>query len=413
MRGLLLLLCAAALCPAQEPLTLADAEAITLERHPSLRKVAAAVDAAEARRKQAGRYPNPTIGATGDELSRVPELRGGEFGAFIEQRIVTGGKLSLEQRVREHERSAAEADLDAQRQRALNHMRALFYAALAAGRLVEVQTRLAGVAREAVTVTRQLANVGQADRPDLLQAEIEAQGAEMALEQARLEQESLWRQLAAAMGDPAMARRDLAGALEELPVLTHQDAIERILAESPELDHAAAEIARAEARVDRERAQVVPDIKAEGGFRHNPAIFIRGQPIGREAFFQVGVDLPLFNRNRAGIAAAKAELEGARAEAEWVKLSLHERLAAVYAEFASSAILAKRYREEMLPRAEEAYRLQMAGFQRMAAAYPQALIAQRGWFELQRDYVRALNRVWQAAVVIEGMLLTGDLDDAM
>ena len=409
MRAAVLLLLAAAFCPAQEPLTLAAVEAIALERHPSLRKARAAVVAAEARRRQAGRYPNPTIGAVGDELSnRVPEIRGGEVGAFIEQRIVTGGKLSLDQKVHEHQRTAAEAEMEAEQLRLLNRVRGYFYANLAAQRLVTLQQQLLDLANEAVGISRELANIGQADLPDVLQSEIEAQSASMALEQARLERDALWHRLAAAVGDTSLPPQALAGELEALPELEQQAAIERILAESPELDRAAAEIARAEASIARERAEVVPDIKASGGFRYNPATFIRGEAIGRQGFFQVGVDIPLFDRNRGGIAAARAELEHAEADAEAVKLSLHDRLAVAYGQYAAASALAGRYRDEMLPRAQEAYRLYLEAFRRMAAAYPQALIAQRNLFELQRDYVRTLNRAWQGAIAIDGLLLSDE-----
>lgn len=409
MKTLVLALLAAAACLGQEPLTLVDVEAIALERHPVLRQAKAAVAAAEARRRQAGRYPNPTVGAVGDELNqRLPELRGGEVGAFVEQRIVTGGKLSLEQRVAEHERTAAEAELEAQRMRLLNRVRGFFYANLAAQRVIELQQQLLGLSNEAVDVSKELANVGQADRPDVLQTEIEAQSAAMALEQAQLERDALWRRLAAATGDAALPLQALAGDIESVPALEQQAAIERILAESPEIDHATAEVARAEARVAREKVEIVPDIQAEGGFRYNPATFIRGQPIGREGFFQVGVEIPIFDRNRGGIAEAKAELEHAEADVEMVRLSIHDRLAVAYGQYAASKALANRYRDEMLPRAREAYQLYLEGFRRMAAAYPQALIAKRSLIELERDYVRTLNRAWQAAVAIEGMLLSED-----
>ena len=41
----------------------------------------------------------------------------------------------------------------------------------------------------------------------------------------------------------------------------------------------------------------------------------------------------------------------------------------------------------------------------MSAAYPQVLIAQRNWFQLQEDYVAVLVRAWQSAVEIQGLLV--------
>ena len=62
----------------------------------------------------------------------------------------------------------------------------------------------------------------------------------------------------------------------------------------------------------------------------------------------------------------------------------------------------------MLPRARRAYDLYLAGFRQMAAAYPQALIAQRTLLQLQEGYDNALIEMWRRTVDIQGLLLEGD-----
>jgi cobalt-zinc-cadmium efflux system outer membrane protein len=52
----------------------------------------------------------------------------------------------------------------------------------------------------------------------------------------------------------------------------------------------------------------------------------------------------------------------------------------------------------------------MASFRQMSAAYPQALIAQRTFFQTQAEYVRALVDVWRNATQLQGYMLTGALD---
>ena len=49
-------------------------------------------------------------------------------------------------------------------------------------------------------------------------------------------------------------------------------------------------------------------------------------------------------------------------------------------------------------------------FRQMAAAYPQALIAQRNLFQLQDAYVDALISVWQRSVEIRGLLIDGGVE---
>ena len=57
---------------------------------------------------------------------------------------------------------------DTQKQKLLNSVRSLYYQALGDQLLIQVRSDLAGLAKRAVAVSKEMANVGQADRPDLL-----------------------------------------------------------------------------------------------------------------------------------------------------------------------------------------------------------------------------------------------------
>lgn len=390
--------------------TLSELEALSIERNPTLRQAQAEVDAAAGMRRQAGRYPNLRVGSVGEELNNSPSLRGGEFGLFVEQTLVTGGKLQRAREAASGRQDQASAMQEAQLLRVRTTIRSRFYEALAAQRLVDLQGRLAELAAQAVEISQDLANVGQADRPDVLQAEIEGQAAEMALLEARFDLDAAWARLASAVGDARLDRRALAGELEPYPNLDAEAALARVLAESPELALAQAGVTRAGAEERQARASVIPDIDAEAGFRNNPVIGASGAPIGREGFFRVGVDLPIFDRKRGAIQAAKARVTSAEAEAERVRLSLNERMADAYRHYATATALAARYRETMLPKAQQAYEMYLQNFRSMSGAYPQVLIAQRNWFQLQRDYVRTLERVWSSALLIDGLLLEGALE---
>jgi len=392
-------------------LRLEDLEKMALEGNPTLAQAAAAVRAAEGRRLQAGLYPNPVIGPKAEEVSPGPIIRYGEWGGFVEQRIVTAGKRKLSRQVFEHERSQAEATAQAQRYRVLNTVRSLYYEALAAERLVKVKTELVKIADTAVKTSRELANVGQADQPDVLEVEIEAQRAEVGLEMARNDQWRVWRQLAAVVGRPSLEILPLEGSLEELPKLELESAMSVLFQESPELRAAEAGVARSEAALRRVRVEKIPDIIARGGLMYNRELLERDRrPVGREGFFEVAIQIPIFNRNQGAVAAAQAELERARLEVERRKLSLRARLAAAYREYQNSRLLAERYRIQILPRAQKAHQLLLSSFREMAAAYPQVLIAQRNWFQLQEEYARAAVNVWRSAVEIQGLLLMGGLE---
>jgi cobalt-zinc-cadmium efflux system outer membrane protein len=393
--------------------SLRDLEAKALEKNPTLAQAAAGVREARGLARQAGTYPNPTIGVLGDDNTSNQTFRGGEIGMFGEQRIVTAGKLRLRRGVYSQQEVQAQAAEEAQRYRVLTAVRALFYQALGAERLVDVESRLAQLTNEAASISRELANVGQADRPDVLQSEIEAQQAEVALARAQIEQQRVWRQLAAVVGDPSLEISPLEGDIEAIPALEKDSSLQRILQESPEVKIAMAGVARASAALEREKVETIPDILVRGGFKYHPFLGADLRPVGIVGFFDVGIEIPLFDRNKGGIEAARGSVAAAERDADRIRLALHSRLAEVYHEYEVSARLAEKYSQELLPRAQQSYDLYRNSFQQMGAAYPQVIIAQRNLFQLQRDYIHELVNVWRSAVEIEGMLLTGGLERPM
>jgi cobalt-zinc-cadmium efflux system outer membrane protein len=382
-----------------------DLERMALEANPSVRQAEAAVAAARGREKQAGLYPNPVLGMTGDEIAGGAVIRGGELGGFFEQRIVTAGKLGSSRGVAAQERAAAEQLSAAQKQRIRNAARMLFYQALGDQRRVAVRTELKRLADEAVQIAGEMVNTGLGDQPDKLSAEIEAQRAELALVQARNAQVRTWRQIGALMNQ-TLAITALDGDLETLPRLDASVVLERIYAESPELRLTEIEAARAELAVARARKEPVPDIVVRGGVRYNRELLEANmRPVGREGFFDIGVEIPLFNRNQGNIAAARAEASRAKLDIDRTKLALRARLAAVNREYQDAVAAAASYKNEMIPRAEKAYAMYRANHRAMSAAYPMALNAQRNLAALRDGYVDALVEAWVKAVEMEGYLL--------
>jgi outer membrane protein, heavy metal efflux system len=401
-----LFVCAAGAYAQPARLTLQELEEMALRGNPSLPQAAAGVRSAEALRRQAGLYPNPVVGYTGEDINRGAVFNYGEHGIFVEQRFVTGGKLGIARRVAEQGIAQSEAERGAQRQRVVNAVRSLYYQALGEQRLLQVRKELAAIASRAVQTTRELQNVGQADRPDTLAIEVEAQRLELGLVTARNAWERTWRQLAAVTGNPELKPAELAGNIEDLPKLTFEDALARLLTESPELRIAETVTARSTLAVDQARRAVVPDVVVRAGAHYNKErLEVNNRAVGWQGSAEVGVELPIFNRNQGNVAAARAEAERARFAVERTRLDLRSRLAAAFREYQDAVAAAERYRTTMIPKAQEAYELYQRSFRQMAAAYPQVLIAQRNLFQIQEDYSQTLIGAWQRAVEIQGLLL--------
>ncbi len=400
--------------PAQ-PWRLADLERIALESNPTLQQAEAAIRASEGRRVQAGLLPNPVIGYAGEEFAFRAFSDKSEHIGFIEQTIPLGGKLGKSRRIFEQEKIQSEQDAVAQKQRILNEVRILFYRALGVQQLVEVRTQLARLAREAVNVTGELFNIGQADWPDAAQINIEAERAELDLIMAENEREQVWQELGAVIGNPFIKPAPLVGELEKgLPALDRETLLNQVIANSPEIKRAQAGVERAKAAVSRAKAEVAPDLFLRGGLGYNRELLEKEIPqnrrTGPEAQVEIGLRIPLWNRNRGGIASAGAELEMAEREVRRVELLLRARFASSFRTYLNALRVATQYQKQIVPQAQSAYETYLRNFRGMAAAYPQVLIAQRTLFQVRAEYVEALVNVRQNAVLLQGYLLNGALD---
>jgi cobalt-zinc-cadmium efflux system outer membrane protein len=385
-------------------------EQMAIEHNPTLKQAEAELRAAEARKRQAGLYPNPTVGYQGEQI-RGGSFGGGEQGAFVQQDIVLGGKLGAAKNVFEQERKQSEVEREEQRLRVTNGVTLAYYQSLTAQETVALRTRLLKVAQDAVQTSKQLFNVGQSDQPDVLQAEVEAEQAELALVAAQQNQQQRWKTLAAVVGNPNLPFSPLAGNLEDVPELDPQQWLYALLTDSPAVRISQLGIARAEAELTRARKEPVPDLQLRGGLEQNNELLeTTGHPVGLQAFAEVGVRIPLFNRNQGNVQAAKASIERARLEVQRVQLLLRERFAASVQNYLTAKAAVDRYRNQMIPRAEKAYSLYLQKYNSMAAAYPQVLIAQRTLFQLRTDYINALETLWTNTVVLKGFMLTDGLE---
>lgn len=389
-------------------------EEMAFQNNPTLRQAQAELEAARGRGKQVAAWPNPVVGYSAEEVRTGEPIRGGIHGAFVEQSIVLGGKLARSRAVFDREIDQAQAAVAMQQQRIRTTIRVLYYEALTSERRVEVNERLAQLAVEAVQVTRQLFNVGAADRPDVLESEIEAARAQLQLNAARNHQFAVWRQIASATGSSELQPTGLTTTIEAaIPELDRAGVLSTLMERSPELQFARQGLARAQAVVSRARRETFPDLFLRGGAGYNRerADVLSGAPraIGWQANFEAGVSIPLFNRNAGGISAARADESRASAEIRRLELVIEARLAGTFEDYLTSVHSAEVYKSEVLPRAEEAYRLYLARYREMAAAYPQVLVAQRTLFQMTDEYLMTVESAWRAALQLQGFLL----DDAL
>jgi len=167
------------------PMTLLQIEQLAVQSNPTLAQAQSSIPSSKAMRYQAGLLPNPVVGGEVENFAfRALRIKPAYFG-FGVQTIPLGGKLRKMRAIYNVQVTQAELEASMQSQRVLNNIRNVFYNVLGAQQILDSQTELATIARDATTTTSELFNVGQADKPDYLESKIEKEQVEHELVAAR------------------------------------------------------------------------------------------------------------------------------------------------------------------------------------------------------------------------------------
>jgi cobalt-zinc-cadmium efflux system outer membrane protein len=391
--------------------TLDEAQREAKESNPTLRQAEAEIRASKARRLQAGLYPNPTVGYAGDEI-RGGSVNGGKQGFFVQQNIVTGGKLEKSRDVFLKETRIAEIEAEEQKIRVESAVKAAYFRVLAAQELLDARRDLAKIEVDYVDMQRRLFNTGQADETELLESEVDSQRMQIAV---RMQENTLreeWRALAAVIGKPELEMAVVQGDLEHnWPELNEQQVVETIATQSPATRIADASDQRALSEIIRAKRETLPDLQLRAGMEYNREPLGPGSPLtGWEGIAEVGVQLPIFNRNQGNVAAASADRDRSQLEKQRITLMLRERAATIVDQYANAKLMAVEYRDEILPRAKKAYSLMVEKYGLMLAAPPRVIETQRKLFQLQTEYIAALESVWTTGISLQSYLLTDGLE---
>lgn len=381
-------------------------EAIALKNNPTLKQAEAMARASAGMARQAGLWPNPSVGYQGEQI-RGGAFRGGEQGGFLQQTFVLGGKLGLRRNVFEQQSKEDAIAVQEQELSVRGAVQFEFYSALAQLRKVEVQQKMMATAIDAATTAHQLANVGQADAPDVLQAEVEAEQAKLEYVEAQRTYIQSYEELAAIAGEPQMPLALLKGDLDHPPAIDPDRYVDNLLQNSPSLKRAQQEAVRASAALARDKREAIPDLNLRAGVQQNQELLAPPMhAVGVQSFATAGIQIPIFNRNQGNIEAAKADVQRENEEVERVRRRLLQAAQPMLQRYSLSKLEEERYRTQLIPRARRAYELYLEKYRHMAAAYPQVIVSQRILFQLEDRYAQTLAELWTTAIQLQNYLLT-------
>lgn len=385
-------------------LKLSDLESIAIESNPSLMQLAAVVEKARGIHEQVGLYPNPVIGYFGEEIG--DDGTAGKQGGFVGQTIVTGNKLKLNQDVASWNIQELSWEYQTQRHRVLNDVRLRYYDVLGAQQQLKIAGDLLKVADEGVKIAEQLRKAKQTSKADVLQARVDRNQIRIIRRNAQFAYDAAWKRLAAVLGRPGFVARPLDGKLSEQAAKRDFSSLfEKLLLESPQMKAMRARIQGARLAIDRQEAQPIPNLLTQIGIAHD---YASGDTVTN---LQIGIPLPVFNRNQGNIRLAQAEYQRAYRDAERLRLQLRDQLAVAFRRFQQAKYQTEQYKNYILKDAKESLTLTEESYKGGQINFLRVLTARRTYFEANLRYVEALIALRQADVVIDGFVLTGGLTD--
>lgn len=385
--------------PIGPDLTLDDLQAMALGANPTLEQARAEILRARGNQVQAGLYPNPIVGYTASEVSADGA---GQQGVYLQQMFVTGGKLRLSRCIYAADGARAHWLVAEQELRVVNDVRREHYAVLTARRLVAIAAELVELSKDIVERTE--AGLGnESSRIDVLQAKLVLQQAELFAQTTDRQHHAAWRRLQSVVGTP-LAVSSLVGDIESgTPILEFEESYARLLATSPQLARAHAGVDRASAVIRRARVQPIPNVTVQASTQYD---FGADQQIFG---FQVGLPLPVTNKNQGNVCVATAERMRSIREIARLELELRRRLADEYRDYDVARARMGKIKNEILPTTSETLELSREAFNAGELSYLQLLVVQTEYVQANRRYIEALGEFWDAVVAIDGLLLDDGL----
>jgi cobalt-zinc-cadmium efflux system outer membrane protein len=381
--------------PPAPTLDLRQAFALTLERHPDLRRLPLQQATLMAEADLAAQKPAWSAGASVENVLGTGAFRGADaaeltlsLGSVLEPQARRDARVGLAQSRLAGLDVAAEGrrlDLLAEVARRYLDVLALQEEAAALKTTLAQRRAAAAAARRRVGAGASPASVQLGAEAAVARAELELARSNAAADAARRRLAQMWG------GEPVGT---VAGDLLALPDTPDFDQLVTLLERTPELQRFAGEARLREARLQLAQTQARPDIEWEVGLRR-----LQGS---EDWALMGGLSVPLGNRRRAepAIRAARAELDSLALEREAGELDLRATLAEAHGRLQVDALAVRQLTENVLPaleRAEsaagQAYRAGALSYLEWAQLQSELLSARRDRLAAARDFHRALIEI--------------------
>ncbi len=381
-------------------ISLRQAVALALVRHPELAAYSKDIRIADAQKLQAGLKPNPVV-----DLSLEDIVGSGGYNGFdqsqntlqLSQLFELGDKRATRVRAAETERVSVQWDYQTKRLQIAATTVAAFVDVLAAQRRLIQMKETQALAEKFAPAAQKRVDAGRASPVEVTRANVVTASAKIAVEQQEGQLTVSRKRLAALWGSTKPRFSDAVGDLDQVRDLPTLTTATGRLEKNPLLARGDAEITSREAKLAVEQAKRHPDLTVSAGVRQ----YSETKDVG--AVLGFSLPWPLFNRNQGNIAEAQAQIEKARDLRTATKVQLSTSLAIAYEQMENAKIQITSYRASVLPQVEEAYKLTNEGYENGRFGYLEVLDAQRTLSEARQRQLESLIQYHKAVAEIEGL----------
>ncbi|MEW6681870.1 MAG: TolC family protein [Nitrospirota bacterium] len=368
-------------------LTVDRAVELALERNMDVLVSRFGLDRAEANRLLAAAYPNPEYWFNQEGLSAGFEREANNVRYHRIEQVIEGfGK-------RRHRAAAGEAGVEEARAEFQDTVRLLifelrktFYEVLLTQANAETAAANLQRFREVVAITESRFEQGEIPEADVIRTRVEALRFEDDARSAGVVLATAKSRLALLIGldGPVEVQGSLERDLDQLlaePVSSADRLVERALAARPDLAAVQASQRRAESEMRRNRALRYPDLTV--GLESEYSAGVQGADDLSTFGFGLGVTLPIWNRNRGGIALAQADLRQAETRVQQQERVIRAEIETGLEQLRVSAERVRAVRSQLLPQSQESLTIAKALYEEGATGLLQLLDAQRAFNETQ------------------------------
>lgn len=360
-----------------------------------LRVARSRVDQAAGLARQAGAFPNPTLGATHEPLSGGPGAYS-ETYVTLSQRIEVGGSRGARAAAADGRWETTVHRYAADSLRLAFSTKRAYALASAASQRRTMAERVAGVFRDAERSARERYESGDIALYALRRIEIERARYEMLLADAEIELDAAELALALLVAPADASARFAVELLPTAPpTLPTGIEIDTSIERRPELAAARAEAVAGAGAERLARAERVPDVTATGGFK-------RQSDDRRGAFLGLSLPLPLFDRGSGAVAAAGAERRAAEEQLDLTRRQLAhdvEGARATYDVWARRAALST-----AAPEGEDLLDIALVAYEEGEMELVELLDAAEALHDATRDRLRTRTDLWIAYFDLERAL---------